>query len=145
MTPDEIAADRAIIDAATPAPIEWDDMAGAVYDDGGWTADFAREEDGQFFIAARTRWPAALDEVERLRSGIASMAAMGMPADSLRQWARQLLDGENIMVIETGNDPWENEVARLRKALAAVAELTVFGAAHTVATEALNESAHFLD
>ncbi len=77
MTPAELAADRAIIEAATPGP--W---AIAPWEEAGWQIDapgvddciveagHGREGsicDAEFIAAARTRWPAALDEIEGLR------------------------------------------------------------------------------
>lgn len=82
MTPDELAADRAVIAGATPgpwtvapwdSPREWEagwqiDAPGV--DDCIVEAGHGREGsicDAAFIAAARTRWPAALDEIEQLR------------------------------------------------------------------------------
>lgn len=85
MTDDDIKRDRAIIDAATPG--EWTTSVGVYEDpDGDEDLTFARgpmvnrrkfkdvagwraqgKADAAFVAAARTGWPRALDEVERLR------------------------------------------------------------------------------
>ena len=62
MTPDEIAADRAVIDAATSGP-------------GPWTAP-GYEVWAAFIAAARTGWPRALDALEAAQEGNDSLGAM---------------------------------------------------------------------
>lgn len=85
MTPSDIAHDREVIGGATEG-LEYDSLGGAVWRGGEWVADFGREEDAKAFIAARTRWPAALDEVGRLRAilqlhGIDPDASMSLNAE----------------------------------------------------------------
>lgn len=70
---DRIAADRAIIEAATPGPWEAQIYAPATYrnsvfvsNTGEIVAHVTVDDNATFIAAARTGWPAALDEVERL-------------------------------------------------------------------------------
>lgn len=75
-TPDRIAADRAVIDGATRGPWHIDEKLPNVYIrhiGTGWpitsmwhTAEGTYKGDAAFIAAARTGWPEALDEVERL-------------------------------------------------------------------------------
>jgi len=87
----DITADRAIIDAATDGPwhIEHDCNDQAIINAGPeWIAllphqcvesiRIQRENDAKFFVAARTGWPAALDECERLRV---------LLAEACREWS----------------------------------------------------------
>lgn len=73
-TPTRIAVDRAVIEAATPGP--WWNESGVVHAKGPqWTPENhscvhplnGEWEDAEFAAAARTGWPAALDEIERLQ------------------------------------------------------------------------------
>ena len=94
MTPEELAADQAVIEAATEGP--WEDGIGSIeqgpievgegkfryldletivsahsISDGGFSNQEPIEctkEDRQFIVQARTRWPAALKEIGRLRA-----------------------------------------------------------------------------
>lgn len=79
MTPDDIAADRAVIAAATPGPWKHEDgtdvrtpLVDGPHRPGvaGFPAPIriGSNQDAAFVARARTRWPAALDEVERLRA-----------------------------------------------------------------------------
>lgn len=76
MTDDELKQDRAIIDAATPGPWTTEEEGSTM----AVAATYGRQKiyaappgggyphaDQQFIAAARTRWPVAIDEVERLR------------------------------------------------------------------------------
>jgi hypothetical protein len=77
MTSEQIATDRAVCNAATPGPwkyrnepFAWDEVDGWITGpDDQFIAGFDNSPafDSAFVIAARTRWPAALDEIERLR------------------------------------------------------------------------------
>lgn len=83
MTDDDIARDRAIIEAASAAP--WIVRPGCG-DEGPmvFAADgdsvlrrydgtpYIPDDDANFIAAARTRWPAALDEIDRLRTELAT-------------------------------------------------------------------------
>lgn len=78
MTPEEIAADRAVIDAATDGPGQWTAPGYEV-----WAA---------FIAAARTGWPRALDaleaaqaEVERLATYASADVARDRPAP-MKAW-----------------------------------------------------------
>lgn len=83
MTEEERANDRAIIDAATEGP--WVVRGvGGIYmtgKSGAYEVErmahpwrlYPREEDAAFVAAARTRWPAALDENDRLRAALAAL------------------------------------------------------------------------
>lgn len=88
-------ASRAICDAATPGPWEWEpqevevDEAGNEYPyTGAWVTTASVWEDGEglwmmndanaeFCAHARTALPAALDEIERLRSAL-TIARQGL-------------------------------------------------------------------
>lgn len=69
MRPEELAADRAVCDAATPGPWER-----GQYQPGIVTTQYqivgVRACDVPFIAAARTRWPAALDEIEQLKTAL---------------------------------------------------------------------------
>ncbi len=82
MMPEELATDRAIIEAATPPPWLSGSLDGGPavipsgVDEAGWphlTIYTHSAADAAFIAAARTRWPAALDEIERLRRALASI------------------------------------------------------------------------
>lgn len=83
MTPEQLQQDRKTIDAATPPPWIADlspsygpigvntSTEGQIcitgYDDCYRTDTEREKEDMEFIAAARDRWPAALDEIERLK------------------------------------------------------------------------------
>lgn len=80
MTTDDIAADRAVIAAATPGP--WRHVMR--YSGGEWRElilcpgeeiQTSTSSSASFIARARTGWPAALDEVERLRAELAKVTA----------------------------------------------------------------------
>lgn len=91
MSDDQMAAIRALCDAATPGPWKWwtscswrrlkSDRAGVslsvaepfVASDGHPDLDI-KEADQAFIAAARTAVPALLDEVERLRAVVAKLS-----------------------------------------------------------------------
>lgn len=75
MTNDEIKRLRTICDAATPGP--WPATESAIELDGS---------DAMFAIAARTALPAALNEIERLRSAVTAVAM------AVRENKRHILD-----------------------------------------------------
>ncbi len=66
MTPDEIAADRAVIDAATDGPwwIEQTPDRQSAVVAGAWVTLDWGDPDAAFIAAARTGWPRALDALE---------------------------------------------------------------------------------
>lgn len=71
MTPEDIAKARKIINKANRGPWEHDlDIGGIWYvsikDEHLITAEQCGQEDAAFIAAARTGWPEALDEIERL-------------------------------------------------------------------------------
>ena len=73
MTPDEIAADRAVIDAATGG--EWSAYGYEVRadfpdGDGCRVAGYVEELDAAFIAAARTGWPRALDALEVMADAV---------------------------------------------------------------------------
>jgi hypothetical protein len=90
MTPDELAADRAICDAATPGPIEVGESANEVTPTflvgsdhlfwGRFVSGPNRDaaNDAIFFAAARSRWPAALDRVEELQKELTAAQLAGV-------------------------------------------------------------------
>jgi hypothetical protein len=80
MTPEQLAVDRAICDAAAPGEWRYEDFGGpdcptVLGADGhtivcglhGGEACLDTVGNARFIAAARTRWPTALDEIERLR------------------------------------------------------------------------------
>lgn len=86
MTPDEIAADRAVIDAATGG--EWSTYGYEVRadfpdGDGCRVAGYVEEFDAAFIAAARTGWPRALDEVERLQEYVSRARAAFLTATDI--------------------------------------------------------------
>lgn len=114
----DFAADKAVCEAATPAPWEAREMmhygeSGTGYgcvvgpprpaDSGRYTAyDTDRHcsvvpdifwEDARFIAAAREGWPAALDEIERLRAALQGII-------------------DKAVYAETGEDEWVIDMAR---------------------------------
>ena len=96
MTPDEIAADRAVIDAATGG--YWQVLVGASWagevvvatSDGHpiavvstAPADPGAIADATAIAAARTGWPRALDEVERLQEYVRKARAAFLTATDI--------------------------------------------------------------
>jgi hypothetical protein len=140
MTPEEIARQRAVIAAATEGPWEvcpWDmyifgpkgqmvaDSAD-VYEETirlrGYGARLPMEANGAFIAEARTAWPAALDEVERLKAEVADIK--GEVEDALgiaRVWGCVDCEArtytEAIEVLAQDADDTKAENARLRQAL----------------------------
>jgi len=77
MSSDEFERDREVIAAATKNLVVYAD--GEVYgdvgpDDADRIATFDEIEDAEFIARARTRWPAALYEIERLREALKLIA-----------------------------------------------------------------------
>ncbi len=74
MSPEDVQADRAAIAAATPGPWTWDGPLCGVFggpsedEDAPWIVSDASEPDAEFIARARTRWPAALDDIDALRA-----------------------------------------------------------------------------
>lgn len=65
MTDDEIARARAIIAAATDGPWETTGAAGQTVLSRGMVIADSQPHNARLIAAARTGWPAALDEIER--------------------------------------------------------------------------------
>jgi hypothetical protein len=78
MTPDEIAADRAVIDAATDGPwwIEQTPDRQSAVVAGAWVTLDWGDPDAAFITAARTGWPRALDALEAAQEGNDRLGAM---------------------------------------------------------------------
>ncbi len=72
MTPDEIAADRAVIDAATDGPwwIEQTPDRQSAVVAGAWVTLDWGDPDAAFIAAARTGWPRALDALEVMADAV---------------------------------------------------------------------------
>jgi hypothetical protein len=84
----DFAADRALIDPATAGPWAvrssyYGGMRYNVYDARTTRFDLRlhNEPDARFIAEARTGWPAALDEIRRLRSGLISIVGTHMTAE----------------------------------------------------------------
>lgn len=99
MTPDETKAARALCEAATRGPwiVERDaDACEAVHGAGGVITciveDPRDKADAAFIAAARTGWPAALDEIKRLRAALTEYEAE--PAHAFRVLTRALSERE---------------------------------------------------
>ena len=104
MTPEEIAADRAVIDTATDGPWGWrhfgDDARYSCrvvsYQVDPWAVvadDIETDADAAFIAAARTGWPRALDALEaaqegnaRLREALDEAIRHKVELDDLREW-----------------------------------------------------------
>lgn len=85
MTPDEIAADRAVIDAATGG--EWSAYGYEVRadfpdGDGCRVAGYVEELDAAFIAAARTGWPRALDALEVMADAVLDEMARAEKAEA---------------------------------------------------------------
>jgi len=78
MTPEEIAADRAVIDAATDGPwwIEQTPDRQSAVVAGAWVTLDWGDPDATFIAAARTGWPRALDALEAAQEGNDRLGAM---------------------------------------------------------------------
>jgi hypothetical protein len=91
MTPEQLAADRATCDAATPGPWEC-----GQYRPGIVTTQYqivgVRACDVPFIAAARTRWPAALDRIEQLERELLNARLAGV---DLMNQCRQLREQVN--------------------------------------------------
>lgn len=120
MTPDELAADRKVIDAATPPPWHYDDgitdpVTGErgkpqvveatshpkhglalLFVTGGMLSKDEEDANGRFAAAARTRWPAALDEIVHLRAEVERYRQLAADADTTRS-------GTTIRIEISGN------------------------------------------
>jgi len=80
ISPDEIAADRAVIDAATTGEWVADHML-VISTRAGWWSPMKYDghrvgPDAAFIAAARTGWPRALDALEAAQEGNDSLGAM---------------------------------------------------------------------
>lgn len=112
MTSDEIKRAREIIEAATPG--EWwipggdgDSVWTKIGEDEGYVAstytDANAHSDAQFIAAARTGWPAALDEVERLKGQVRLLIELGNSQQSA------------VLAMAEERDKLREQVERLQK------------------------------
>lgn len=107
----DIKADRLIIEKATPGP--WKLINWTVQTPGDLhvcTLDHKWHETGLFIADARTRWPAALDEIERLQCQLANQKAAREDFESL------------VYDLITERDKFKAENERLQSQLAKALE-----------------------
>lgn len=127
----DFEADRKICDAATGG--SWDvRLWGAdwtVTETGIPLAKAISYEDARFIAEARTGWPAALDEIDRLRGVLERFDARTHPMLSRTDMARiagEALDGDTTRSTYFELRKLRAEIQRYRQALESIAEYPPF-------------------
>lgn len=108
MTPEEIVKARQIINKANRGPWEHDHDIGRIWDvsikdEHLIIAEQCGQEDAAFIAAARTGWPAALDEIERLNRVAISQETLLKTLGEMKNENERLQDPWRIKLVEEVN------------------------------------------